>query len=309
LPLRAVRAVPVPPYLVVLGTAQDGGYPQAGCRDACCAVAWADPARRRCVASAAVVVPSPGDRAARRWLIDATPDLGAQLHLLDELAPPEAGAPPPALAGILLTHGHLGHTLGLALLGQEAMGARRVPVYAMPGLLERLGERASWRALVAGGHVQPRPLRAGAAVPLGGRVSATPERVPHRGAAETVALRIRGPERTVLYLPDIDGWDVPLGDEPAPPLDARLQGADVAYLDGTFGGPGELPRRDPADVPHPTIEDTLRRLEAVPESVRRRVRFTHLNHTNPVLDAASPLRAAVRAAGCDVADDGECVPL
>ena len=28
------------PYVIVLGTAQDGGYPQAGCHETCCDKAW-----------------------------------------------------------------------------------------------------------------------------------------------------------------------------------------------------------------------------------------------------------------------------
>lgn len=312
LPLRIVQGAPAPPYLVVLGTAQDGGYPQAGCRRPCCRAAWEDPDLARHVASAAVVVPSLAGRAPRRWLIDATPDLRAQLRLLDSLAPPEPDAAAPALAGILLTHGHTGHVLGLAQLGREVMGARRVPVYAMPRLLEILTTHAPWRDLAAQGHVAPRPLRPGAPVPLGGGVTATPEPVPHRGEmGETVAFRIRGPARTVLYLPDIDAWDgAPDGaGDGAPGLLERLAGVDVAYLDGTFGGPEELPRRDREAIPHPTIAETLACLAGAPDAVRRTVRFTHLNHTNPVLAPGSPLGAAVRAAGCDVAEDGECVPL
>ena len=308
--LRIAQAAPVPPYLVILGTAQDGGYPQAGCRGACCRAAWDEPAIRRSIASAAVVVPAAAGRAARRWLVDATPDLRAQLHQLDGLAPPEDGAPAPALAGILLTHGHIGHVLGLLQLGREAMGARRVPVYAMPRLLEILATNAPWRELVGLGHVALRPLRAGAAVPLGGGVTATPLAVPHRAEmGETVGFCIRGPERSVLYLPDIDGWDAALDGQAPPSLATRLAGVDVAYLDGTFGSADELPRRDRSTIPHPTIEDTLARLAGAPEAQRRKVRFTHLNPTNPAMDPAAALVAAVRAAGCDLAEDGECVPL
>lgn len=311
LPRHGVRAVPVPPYLVILGTAQDGGYPQAGCRAACCRAAWDEPSRRRLVASAAVVVPSPGGRAARRWLIDASPDLGAQLHLLDELAPPEDAVPPPALAGVLLTHGHMGHVLGLMQFGREAIGARRVPVYAMPRLLEALSRQEPWRQLVDLGHIVLRPLRAGTPVPLGGGVTATPEPVLHRAEmGETVAFRVRGPEHAVLYLPDIDAWDGAFEGEPeAPTLAERLVDVDVAFIDGTFGGFDELPRRDPSTIPHPTINDTLARLADQPDATRHKVRFTHLNHTNPAMDPGGPLLAAVRAAGCDVAEDGECVPL
>src|SRR5262245_15699104 len=66
------------PYALVLGIAQDGGVPQAGCRKACCTSG-----RHERVASLAIV-----DRARRRWwLIDATPDFPAQLALVAAQAP------------------------------------------------------------------------------------------------------------------------------------------------------------------------------------------------------------------------------
>jgi len=52
----------VEPWLMVLGVAQDGGYPQAGCRRACCAKAWTDPAARRHVVSLALVDPRSDQR-------------------------------------------------------------------------------------------------------------------------------------------------------------------------------------------------------------------------------------------------------
>src|SRR6476660_3238713 len=101
------------PFVVVLGIAQDGGYPQAGCRKECCRRAWKEPSRRRRVASLGIVDPA----SAQRWIVDATPDFREQLHALDEAAP--APGDPPGLAGILLTHGHIGHYTGLMQLGRE----------------------------------------------------------------------------------------------------------------------------------------------------------------------------------------------
>jgi hypothetical protein len=46
------------PYLVVLGIAQDGGYPQAGCRRECCARAWRDASLRRGVSCLGIVDPA-----------------------------------------------------------------------------------------------------------------------------------------------------------------------------------------------------------------------------------------------------------
>src|SRR5688572_11886929 len=147
-------ATPTAPFAVVLGIAQDGGYPQAGTKPG---PAWDDPTQRRLVASLGLVDPATGER----WLVDATPDLPLQLHRLDEVAP-AAGAP--GLAGILLTHAHVGHYAGLIHLGREAMGARAVPVLAMPRLTAFLRGNGPWELLVRLGNVELRPLAAGTPV-------------------------------------------------------------------------------------------------------------------------------------------------
>ncbi len=113
------------PFIVVLGIAQDAGFPQAGCRNDCCAVAWRDGSKRKHVSCLGIVDP----QTHQRWLIDATPDFPEQLRLLDEIEPSSST---PDLSGILLTHGHIGHYSGLMFLGHEAIGAKEVPVYAMP---------------------------------------------------------------------------------------------------------------------------------------------------------------------------------
>src|SRR5690349_14265639 len=67
---------PATPYVLVLGTAQDGGLPQLGCDEKPCAAARRDPARRRLVTSLLLCDPRDG----RRWLFDCTPDIGAQVE-------------------------------------------------------------------------------------------------------------------------------------------------------------------------------------------------------------------------------------
>ena len=59
-------------------------------------------------------------------MIDTTPDFREQLALLHRSAP---GC---RLAGILLTHAHMGHYTGLIQLGREAWNTQRMPVYAPP---------------------------------------------------------------------------------------------------------------------------------------------------------------------------------
>ena len=83
------------------------------------------PTRRQRVASVGLV-----DADGSRFLIDATPDIASQIESLwGNDSPPDRQRP---VEGILLTHAHVGHYAGLMYLGREALGARRIPVYATP---------------------------------------------------------------------------------------------------------------------------------------------------------------------------------
>lgn len=285
--LAACATVPQPasddPYVVVLGVAQDGGYPQAGCNRADCVDAWREGKRHR-VASLAIIDP----KTKQRWLIDATPDFASQLRTLDELAPSAK-----ILDGILLTHAHIGHYLGLAQLGREVLGAKRVPVYAMPRMREFLERNGPWDQLVHLGNISITMLTD--ETKLNDRITVTPLRVPHRDEySETVAFVIKGPRRAILWLPDIDKWE-----KWEMPLESVLERVDVAYVDGTFFDASELPGRDLREIPHPLMTETAARLAASP--LRARVRYIHLNQSNPLLRAPRQ--------GYRVARDGEREPL
>jgi pyrroloquinoline quinone biosynthesis protein B len=239
----------------------------------------------------------------RRWLFEATPDFKFQLQRLDEVAP--SPAPKPGLDGIFLTHAHVGHYTGLMMLGHEVMGADGVPVYAMPRMARFLGTNGPWDQLVRFGNVELRPLAAGEAVTLGGGLRVTPFLVPHRQEySEVVGYRIAGPRRTVLFLPDIDRWEAWDAD-----LAEVLAGVDVAYLDGTFYADGEIPGRDMAAFPHPFITTTMDKLQDLPEEERQKVRFLHLNHTNPALDPGGEARRTIEKRGFGVAEEGERVDI
>lgn len=289
---------PDAPFVVVLGIAQDGGVPQAGSFDD---PRWDDPAAQRRVVSLGIVDPRDG----RRWMIDATPDFSRQLLALHRAS---RGPARPVLDGIFLTHAHAGHYPGLLLLGKEAIGARGVPTHAMPRMAEFLRANGPWSQLVALGNIELRPLAAGRPVLLADDLSVTPVLVPHRQEfSETVAFRVDGPDRRVLWLPDIDSWEE--WDALGTRLEEVLAEVDVAYLDGTFFADGELPGRDMSQIPHPLIRRTIARLADAPASLRAKVRFIHLNHTNPALDPSSPASAEIRGAGMRVAVEGEVVTL
>ncbi len=284
--------------LIVLGIAQDGGYPQAGCRKPCCQVAWQDSSRRRFVASIAIVDHTTG----QRWLFDCTPDFRDQLELLNRIAPTEATL---GLDGILLTHAHIGHYTGLMHLGHEAMGASDVPVYAMPRMREFLANNGPWGQLVTKRNIAIRPLEAGQPVKLNERIEVTPLLVPHRDEySETVAFHIKTPGRSVLYLPDIDKWS-----RWDSSIEDWIAKVDLAFIDGTFFENGEIPGRDMADIPHPFVAESIQRFSVLDESTRKRVRFIHLNHTNPAIRPDDPARRSIQQAGMAVAEQGDIFDL
>lgn len=261
------------PYVMVLGIAQDGGYPQAGCTRPDCIAAWKDPSLRRHVASLAIVDPVSN----QHWLIDATPDFPDQLQMLGT----------PKLDGILLTHAHIGHYLGLAQLGREVMGTHEVPVYAMPRMQKFLENNGPWDQLVKLRNIRIEPLEEGREVRLNERISVTPILVPHRDEySETVGFIVKGPSRSILWLPDIDKWE-----RWQTPVESVVDRVDLAYVDGTFYSASELPGRDLSEIPHPLMTETMTRLR----TRASKVRFIHLNQSNPALRKPSMVKPFVVA--------------
>jgi pyrroloquinoline quinone biosynthesis protein B len=288
LALAGLAAAPGP-EAIVLGIAQDGGVPHAGCRQALCVEARRDPGRRHPVASLGLVDPAAG----KRFLIDATPDFAAQMEAL-------GGLPD----GILLTHAHIGHYLGLAQLGREVLGAKRVPVYCTPSMASFLRGNRPWSRLVALENIAIREIQPGVELALTPDLHVTAYRVPHRDEdSDTVAFLVRGPDRKLLWLPDIDKWekwDRKLVDFLADPT-------LTAFVDGTFFSADELPGRAIAEVPHPLVPETMA-LVAAGSPEARRVVFVHLNHTNRLLWDAAALRE-IEEKGFSVAREGQRVRL
>jgi len=282
------------PFVVVLGIAQDAGYPQAGTKES---PAWDDSALRRHASSIAVVDP----QSSERWLVEATPDFKRQLHRLDVIAPHEGR---PGLDGIFLTHAHVGHYTGLIHLGREVIGAHRVPVHAMPRMAAFLRENGPWGQLVELENIVLRPLADRREVRLNDRLTVTPFTVPHRDEySETVGFVIRGPHRAVLFLPDIDKWE--RWDEAGERIEDWIARVDVAYLDGSFYENGEIPGRDMSLIPHPFIRESMERFAALPEAERGKVRFLHLNRTNPAIVDGSEAQRTIEKAGFGVARELE----
>lgn len=262
------------PELLVLGIAQDAGYPQANCKKDCCSAVWADKSARRMVSCLGLRDPI----TRKAWLFDATPDFKDQLRLLLESQTIDYN-----LGGIFLTHGHMGHYTGMMELGREAMGASEVPVHVMPRMKEYLTTNGPWSQLVRLGNIDLRPMSNGTAVQLSENISVIPFTVPHRDEfTETVGYEIRTENSSVLYIPDIDKWE-----KWSVNIVEEIQRCDHAFLDGTFYRNGEIWGRDMSQIPHPFIEESMEVMEDLSEADKRKVHFIHLNHTNPLLDSQS----------------------
>jgi pyrroloquinoline quinone biosynthesis protein B len=272
---------------VVLGIAQDGGVPHLACRQKLCIEARRDPSKRRLVASLGLLDGSAG----KRFVIDATPDFAEQAERL-------GGLPD----GILLTHAHIGHYLGLAQLGREVANTRSMPVFCSPSMARFLRENRPWSRLVALGNIAIREVRPDVEIPLTGSLRVTPVRVPHRDEdSDTVAYLVAGPSRRLLWLPDIDKWEK---------WDKRIEDVirtvDVAFVDGTFFSAEEIPGRSIAEIPHPLVPETVARLSGRKPAAR--IFFVHLNHTNRLLWDEKEMDR-LRDRGFGIASEGQRLPL
>lgn len=287
------------PELMVLGVMQDGGAPHIGCDRLCCRNLFLRPAMDRSVVCLGITdLNEAGEKVGA--LVEATPDFPKQLNGYQS----RTGVPLDRTA-IFLTHAHIGHYSGLMYLGREALGAKNAAVHCMPRFGEFLKSNGPWSQLVELQNIDLHVMQEGEPVRIGASVSLTPFRVPHRDEfSETVGYRIEGPERVVLFIPDINKWDLWNRN-----LEDELRRVDRAYLDATFFDAAEVGYRDMAEIPHPFVVETMERLSKLPAVERDKVHFIHFNHTNPCLDSLSPATQAVEAAGFHIAKWGERIAL
>jgi pyrroloquinoline quinone biosynthesis protein B len=254
------------------------------------------------------------DELGRWFLINASPDLPAQIAACPELQPVSGSLRNTPIAGILLTNADLDHTLGLVSLREGG----QLNIYATKAVREAAdlcpGVTAITQAF--GGvtwqeppEIKPVALRAAdrAESSVSFRAIGLPGKPPkfakeiapngrHSVAYHLVDRRTGG---RLLMAPDVAG----LNDA----LQAAMHDSDAVLFDGTFWSGDELARvkeraGSAAEMGHVTIKDcSLGLLGAL--AGRRRV-YIHINNTNPVLTPGSRERAAVEAAGITVGFDG-----
>jgi pyrroloquinoline quinone biosynthesis protein B len=302
----------------VLGSAAGGGFPQWNCGCPNCRGVRAGDSHVTARTQECVAVSTDS---AQWFLLNCSPEIRQQIEGFPPLHP-RAGRHSP-IAGILLTNGDLDHCLGLLSLRES----HPLVIYATERVrrgftegnslyrtLERFAGQVTWRVLkldteqeLTGADGRPGGLSV-KAVALPGKLPIHLETVIAPDPEDSVGFVIREPStgRVLAYLSGVGAVTSAVGQ--------AASGADCVFFDGTFWSSDELPAlglgtkraEDMAHVPVGGPDGSLARLSGL--GGRRRI-YIHLNNTNPLLRESSPERAAVAAAGWEVARDGMEVRL
>ena len=283
-------------FISVLGIAQDAGYPQINCDKNCCKSFFDGRENKKLVSCLGLVDLDDN----RKWLFDATPDISEQIQILKTNFLNNNKV----IDGIFLTHAHIGHYTGLMYLGREAIGADKIPIYAMPRMKSYLENNGPWSQLVSLNNIKLNSLQKDSTIILNSNLKVTPFLVPHRDEySETVGYKIEGKTKSALFIPDIDKWDIwnrNIIDE--------VKQVDYAFLDASFFADGEL-QRDMSKIPHPFTSETTTLFENELRETRNKIHFIHFNHTNPTIKDSHPLKDSLQNLGFRFPKEGSLFEL
>ena len=255
------------------------------------------------------------------FLFNASPDLRQQIEAAPCLHPHRAARSSP-IAGVILTGGDVDAIAGLLTLRERHAfavyaTARIHQVLDANPIFEVLARDVVVRRRIAVGTRIPLALPDGSPSGLAAELFPVPGKIPlyleEQAEAppivegeETVGAAVSDGERRLFFIPGCAGMTDPLA--------RRLQGADVVLFDGTLWTDDEMLRaglgaKTGLRMGHMSISGpngTIAAFEAI--DVQRRI-LLHINNSNPILLDDSPERAAVEAAGWEVAYDGMEIEL
>tara|TARA_X000001036_G_scaffold5932_1_gene5332 strand:- start:1268 stop:2179 length:912 start_codon:yes stop_codon:yes gene_type:complete len=271
--------------LKILGVVQDGGLPHLGSNKLCCE----NIEQKRYVTSIMLV----NNENNKSYLFDASPDINEQLNFMGDRIKKD-------LKGVFLTHAHIGHYTGLMYFGREALNSKLINVYAMPRMKKFLEQNGPWSQLVSLENISINEINSNSKISVDPNVTIQPVEVPHRAEfSETVGYKIYGPNKTVLFIPDIDKWylwEKSIIDE--------IKQVDYALIDATFYDSEEVNYRDLSEIPHPFVVESMELFDSISDEEKKKIFFIHLNHTNPLLDKDSDQYKFVKDKGYNVAEEG-----
>ena len=260
---------------------QDAGYPHIGCEKFCCNENF-NSATVNFVTSLGIT-----DLVDKKsFLLEATPDISMQLKFLKKIYNSST-----IIDGVFITHAHIGHYTGLMYFGREALGAYKVPVYVMPKMKLFLESNSPWNQLIDLNNIQLKEIFHNKNINISNNLEIVPFTVPHRDEfSETVGYKIIGPNKSALFIPDINKWN--LWDKD---IVEEVKDVDYAFLDATFFKDGEV-NRSMEEIPHPFVVETLNLFKNESDELKNKIYFIHFNHTNislqdknPVIDSISKL--------------------
>ena len=284
-PLIAISQSKSTYSLKILGVVQDGGLPHLGSNKLCCN----KDEEKRYVTSVMLI----NNENNESYLFDASPDINKQLNFMGDRIKKD-------LKGVFLTHAHIGHYTGLMYFGREALNSKSINVYAMPRMKKFLEQNGPWSQLVSLKNISITELNKNSNIAIDTKVYIQPIEVPHRAEfSETVGYKIYGPNKTVLFIPDIDKWylwEKSIVDE--------IKQVDYAFIDATFYDSSEVNYRDLSEIPHPFVVESMELFDSIKLEERNKIFFIHLNHTNPLLNKESEQYKYVIDKGYNVAEEG-----
>ena len=276
--------------IIILGNVQDAGSPHIACNKECCKVLFVNPDSIRKVVSLGTI----DSENQKTFLFEATPDIATQIKILKNATTWATDEIP---NGIFVSHAHIGHYTGLMYLGKEAINAHQIPVFAMPKMKSFLEQNGPWGQLIQNENITMKSMTEEVVVNLTSNIRVVPFNVPHRDEySETVGYTIMGPNKKVLFIPDIDTWEkweINI-------IDA-VSKVDYAFLDATFYDGSEIDNRDISEIPHPFVIETMQLFKNQPDKEKSKVHFIHLNHTNPLLNPDSEQSKEVISKGFNIA--------
>ncbi len=271
--------------LKILGVVQDGGLPHLGNNKTCC-----ENIQQNKYVTSIMLVNNENNES---YLFDASPDINEQLNFMGDRIKTD-------LKGIFLTHAHIGHYTGLMYFGREALNSKSINVYAMPRMKRFLEDNGPWSQLVSLKNILIKEINNNSKLSVDPHIIIQPIEVPHRAEfSETVGYIIHGPNKKLLFIPDIDKWylwDKSIIDE--------IKKVDYALLDATFYDEKEINYRDISEIPHPFVIESLELFKNLKLKEKKKIYFIHLNHTNPLLHSDSDEYKNLISKGFNVANEG-----
>ena len=284
--------------VMILGSAQDGGYPHIGCRKKCCEPAWSNPFKKRFVASLAIIDKASDDC----WIIDASPDIKYQINMISDFLGINKA---PKIKGIFLTHAHTGHYSGLLELGKESLNASNIPIYVMPEMSDFIQLNKAFNFLIESENIFLKVIQEDHPIKLKNDSLISPFLVPHRNEmSETVGYKIQSNKKSVIYLPDIDSWEDWDND-----IITLVKNNNHLFIDGTFYSKNEIQDRNILNIPHPPIAETVQKLLTLDVKEKNKIFFTHLNHSNVIIHENRSETIDLINEGYGVAFDGQTINI